>query len=231
MPASPDSTPAIPAATVILVRDDPRGPSTLMLRRRPSGAFGGMWVFPGGSVEEADRRADDVDDEAPARRAATREAVEECALLLEPHELVPFSYWSPPPETPRRFDTWFFVARASDGEVVVDGHEIHDHAWLPPGEVIEMRDRGELEVAPPTYVTLTDLAIAGSVDEIIALARRRRPIPRYASRFAADGEIRVLLWEGDAGYDTADTGREGPRHRLWMRAEGWSYERSGGASG
>jgi 8-oxo-dGTP pyrophosphatase MutT (NUDIX family) len=226
MPAAPDATPATPAATVILLRDAPGGPSTLMLHRSSTGAFGGMWVFPGGRVDDADRHPDDGDVEAPARRAAVREAIEECALRLEPHELTPFSRWLPPPSTPRRFDTWFFVARASDGEVVVDGHEIHDHAWLPPAEVIERRDRGELDLAPPTYVTLTDLASVASVDEAIELAGRRRPLPLYASRFATNGGAQILLWEGDAGYETADATADGPRHRLWMRATGWTYERS-----
>jgi 8-oxo-dGTP pyrophosphatase MutT (NUDIX family) len=226
--ASPDSpTPAIPAATVILLRDEPGGPSTLMLRRSASGAFGGMWVFPGGRVEEGDHRPDDPDVEAAYRRAAVREAVEECALLLEPHELTPFSRWLPPPETPRRFDTWFFVARASDGEVVVDGHEIHEHAWLSPAEVIARRDRGELDLAPPTFVTLTELAAAGSVDEIVEIAARRATsIPLFSSRWAGGADGQVLLWHGDAGYDTADADAPGPRHRLWMRDTGWVYERS-----
>lgn len=221
-----ETNPAVPAATVVLLRDDADGLRTLMLRRNASGAFGGMWVFPGGRVDDGDRRPDDLEDEAPARRAAVREAVEECALLLEPHELVPLSRWTPPAETPRRFDTWFFVARASDGDVVVDGEEIHEHVWLSPRDVLERRDDGELDLAPPTFVTLTDLAGAGSVDEVLALAESRRPVPWYVSKFSSDGEHQVLLWEGDAGYERADAGVDGPRHRLWMRPDGWVYERS-----
>lgn len=218
--------PAVPAATVVLLRDEPEGLRTLMLRRNAHGAFGGMWVFPGGRVDDGDRRGDDPDDETPARRAAVREAIEECALRLEPDELFPLSRWTPPAETPRRFDTWFFVARASDGEVIVDGEEIHDHVWLSPSEVLERRDGGELDLAPPTFVTLTDLAGAGSVDEVIALASARRPVPWYVSKFSSDGEHQVLLWEGDAGYDAADATIDGRRHRLWMRPDGWVYEQT-----
>ena len=45
---------AIPAATVILLRDTPAGVETLMLRRNSKLAFGGMWVFPGGRVDPTD---------------------------------------------------------------------------------------------------------------------------------------------------------------------------------
>ena len=221
-----ESNPAVPAATVVLLRDEPDGLATLMLRRNASGAFGGMWVFPGGRVDDEDRQPDDPDAEAPARRAAVREAVEECSLLLETHELVPFSRWMPPAETPRRFDTWFFVARVSDGEVVVDGQEIHEHVWLSPREVLERRDRGELDLAPPTFVTLTDLASVGSVSGAVEMAQARQPVPWYASRFARHGEQVVLLWDGDAGYETADATVDGARHRLWMLPDGWIYERS-----
>src|SRR5690606_24702813 len=127
--SAPGGAPAIPAATVVLLRDDPNGLTTLMLHRASTISFGGMWAFPGGRVEDEDRRDDDPDEEAGARRAAVRESIEECALRLEPHELHPFSHWMPPPETPRRYSTWFFVARAADGDVLVDGGEIHDHAW------------------------------------------------------------------------------------------------------
>lgn len=217
---------AIPAATVILLRDGVEGVETLMLHRTSKVAFGGMWVFPGGRVDDADRRPDDPDEEAPARRAAVREAVEECALLLEPHELVPFSHWMPPPETPRRYSTWFFVARASDGDVVVDGGEIHDHAWLAPSEVLARRDRGEVDLAPPTYVTLADLAEAPDVEAALAAAADRSPLPHYVTKWAPTDDGAVALWAGDAGYESGDPSVPGARHRLHMASSGWWLERA-----
>lgn len=217
---------AIPAATVVLLRDGADGLETLMLHRSSKVAFGGMWVFPGGRVDPADHRPGDEGDEAPARRAAVREAAEECALAIEPDEVVPFSHWVPPAVTARRYATWFFVARASDGEVLVDGGEIHDHAWLHPTEVLERRDRGEIDLAPPTFVTLADLAHHPDVDAALAEARTRRPVPRYRTRWIELPAGAVALWHGDAGYDTADLDVEGPRHRLWMHDSGWRLERS-----
>lgn len=225
MVSDSDNPPATPAATVILLRDAQVGLETLMLHRTSKVAFGGMWVFPGGRVDDADRRPDDVDDEMAARRAAAREAVEECALLLEPEELVPFSHWTPPAETPRRYATWFFVARAAEGDVLVDGGEIRDHAWLTPQEVLDRRARGEVDLAPPTFVTLTDLAVHADVGEALASASARSPLPRYSTRWRVVEGGAVALWAGDAGYDANDPEMPGPRHRLWMLPEGWRLER------
>lgn len=224
--SDPEERPAIPAATVVLLRDADAGLETLMLHRTSKVAFGGMWVFPGGRVDEADRRPDDPGDEAAARRAAVREAAEECALLVEPDDVVPFSHWTPPAVAPRRYATWFFVARASAGDVLVDGGEIHDHAWLPPTEVLDRRHRGEVDLAPPTYVTLADLAELDTVDEALREAATRRPIPHYETRWAVTEGGAVALWAGDAGYDTNDPGVAGARHRLWMHEDGWRLERS-----
>ena len=68
--------PALPAATVIVLRDGADGPETLMLRKNSKIAFGGMWVFPGGKVDAEDWDGAD-DDVAAAANAAVREAAEE----------------------------------------------------------------------------------------------------------------------------------------------------------
>ena len=45
----------IDAATVVVARDSTEGLEVLMLRRNSKIYFGGMWVFPGGKVDPADR--------------------------------------------------------------------------------------------------------------------------------------------------------------------------------
>src|SRR5437016_5685896 len=148
-------TPAIPAATVILLRDQASGLQTLMVRRSARLQFGGMWVFPGGRIDPDDYPVGASRDElAAARRAAAREAAEEAGLIVDEEGLVPFAHWTPPALTPRRFSTWFFIASAPGGSVTIDGGEIHDHAWVLPGEALERRDRGEIQLAPPTWVSL-----------------------------------------------------------------------------
>ena len=217
----------VDASTVMLVRDAADGLETLMLRKNSKIAFGGMWVFPGGRVDEADRAGLAADDDlGAARRAATREAEEESALIIALDELVPFSHWTPPPVTPRRFLTWFFLAGAPTGEVVVDQGEILDHVWISPAEALAQRDAGEIELAPPTFVSLFDLAQWPTVDAALAAVRARTP-ERFSTRIAIHDDGPIALWHGDAGYAEGDASAPGARHRLSMAPDGWRYERSG----
>lgn len=216
--------PAIPAATVVLVRDGATGLEALMLHRSSKVAFGGHWVFPGGRIEDDDRRPGDSDEQA-ARRAAVREAAEECALVVDPDRVVPFSHWTPPRGAERRYATWFFLAGVQGGEVVVDGSEMVDHRWLPPAEVIERRNRGEVDLAPPTWVTLHDLSEVDTVDAALAMAARRDPIPYYETHWVTVPGGGVTIWQGDAAYETLDLELPGPRNRLWMVGDVWRLER------
>jgi len=217
--------PPVPAATVVLLRDGRDGVETLMLRRNSKIAFGGMWVFPGGRVdaEDADGLAAD-DDLGAARAAAVREAKEEAGLSIEPDALVPLSHWTPPPVTPRRFLTWIFVARAPAGEVTVDDGEIHEHAWMAAHAALERRDAGEIEIAPPTWVTLHTLADFDTAAAALSAIRAREP-ERFATHIAVADDGPIALWQGDAGWETSDAHAAGPRHRLSMRAGKWRYER------
>ncbi len=235
----------IPAATVIPLRDGDTGLEVLMLRKNSELAFGGMWVFPGGRVDPGDHvggTGDDVEDSlteeldedlevAAARRAAAREALEEADLLVDPSGMVPFSHWVPPEVAyvgPKRFATWFFVCRAPVGEagvVTIDHGEIHDDEWVGPGAMIERAHAGEIQLAPPTIVTLHDLAEHDTVDAVLAAAAASVP-ERYVTRIGHTDEGMVTMWHGDAGYDSGDVERPGPRHRVVLGADDWRFERT-----
>ena len=220
-----DPNPAIPAATVILLRDSEAGVETLMLRRNSKIAFGGMWVFPGGRVEEGD---DDgtADELVAARRAAVREAEEESGLVVAVDDLVPVSHWTPPPVTPKRFSTWFFVARAPDGAVVIDDGEIREHRWVTPQDALSLRDRSEIELAPPTWVTLHTLTTATDTADALARAAAVEPLV-FVTQIAKTADGLAALWAGDHAYETGENAdAPGPRHRLVMADTAWRYERT-----
>jgi len=216
---------ARPAATVILVRDAEAGAEALLLRRNSRIAFGGMWVFPGGRVDPADQVGGSDDELASARHAAAREAFEEAGLELDPQSLVPYAHWTPPPSAPRRFVTWFFVAAAPrNAQVRIDHGEIREHAWMSARRALERRDAGEIELAVPTCVTLWDLAPFPTTEAVLRHVRGREP-ERFETCIVKLDDGAVALWQGDAGYESQDPRLEGTRHRLWMHASGWRYER------
>jgi 8-oxo-dGTP pyrophosphatase MutT (NUDIX family) len=238
----------IPAATVIPLRDarQPDGSTALevlMLRKNSKLAFGGMWVFPGGRIDPEDwPDADDPDGPAgpappgqeleAARVAAAREALEEADLLVQPDRMVLFSHWTPPEamamNSTKRFATWFFVCRApvgEDGVVTIDMGEIHEDQWVRPTEMLARRDAGEIQLVPPTVVTLHDLAAHTDVESALAAARGREAF-RYHTKIVGlpDGSGLAAIWQGDAAYDSGDLDAPGPRHRLTMADPRWTFE-------
>lgn len=219
---NPEQRQATPAATVAVLRDGADGVEVLMVRRSDRGSFAGLWVFPGGQVDEGDGTDGEV---AVAARAAAREAEEEAGLRLDPQDLVPLSWWLPPVEAARRFATWFFLAEATGADVVVDQAEVREHRWLAPATAMALRDAGELELAPPTWTTLHWLASRPTVAACLADAAARQP-ERYVTRvvFGAGTDLVATLWEGDAAYDDGDLDRPGPRRRLLAHPDGWRFE-------
>ena len=214
------------AATVVVLRGGEAGLETLMLRKNSKIAFGGMWVFPGGRVdpEDASGLAPD-DDLAIARVAAVREAREEAGLSIAAGRLVPLSHWTPPPIAPKRVLTWFFLAPAPSGRITIDHGEIHEHAWMSPIAALEKRDAGEIELAPPTFVTLHGLARSSSIAE--AIERAQADVPeRFETHVAVARAGPIALWSGDAGWEDTDADVPGARHRLVMANGVWIYERT-----
>lgn len=212
--------PAVPAATVVLLRDTDEGIRVLMLKRTGGGAFGGFWVFPGGRVDDTD--ADEL-------AAAVREAKEESDLDLDPEGFVRFSHWTPPAAEMRRFSTWFFIAEAPHEDhqsVTVDQSEIVHHDWLLVTEALARRDRGEIELAPPTFVTLSVIAQSASVAEALERARSGDP-SIYEVNLRKHEDRTFTVFAGDVAYhDSALLNADGPRHRLELTNNPWVYERT-----
>jgi 8-oxo-dGTP pyrophosphatase MutT (NUDIX family) len=222
------------AATVVLLRDTAAGLECLMLHKNRGQAFGGAWVFPGGRVEAEDGAGYDG-----ARSAAVREVVEETGLRIDADQLIPLAHWSPPPNAPKRYFTWFFVTALPEGaaDVVVDGGEIGDHVWTTPRAAFDRHVKGEIELLPPTWLTLHRLSAHADVAAALADAADH-PVERYSTRIVVEDGVLVALWDPDVAYPAGvEPGSEpevlpldtpGPRHRLHMDPAGWRYERSSG---
>jgi 8-oxo-dGTP pyrophosphatase MutT (NUDIX family) len=224
----PNDEELIPAATVILGRDTTAGLEVLMLRRNSKIAFGGAWVFPGGRVDDDDLGHDDL---TRARSAAIRESAEETGLDIVGRPLGVWSYWVPPPMSAmvvegkkRRFGTWFFIGHAPDTGVEIDMGEIHEHRWLRPHTALELHRSGEIELIPPTWITLHELCQFVTVDAAVSSAIDTSP-PRFVT-YPIPGDPTILAWEGDVAYrNRARVDEPGGRNRLIMDKGNWAYER------
>lgn len=218
---------ARPAAAVVLLRDGPQGCETLLVLRNPQLTFhGGAWVFPGGRVDDADfaAAADPSDPVSAARLAAVREAQEEAAVRIATDDLRLVSRWVTPEGLPKRFDAWYFAAPATNDIVQVDGGEIFDHRWVRPSDALAAHRAGEMELPPPTWVTLNRFAGLSSVAQ--AFTRLREwPFESFVPRLHMLPAGACALYEGDAAYDSGEVDCPGARHRLWMVPGDWRYER------
>lgn len=214
-----------PASTVVLLRDTPEGLETLLLRRNRALIFaGGAWVFPGGSLDPEDHAAADGDIERASKIAAAREAHEESGLSPRIEDMVLLSHWTTPVGEPRRFSTWIYAAPlAADIEVVIDGSEIHDSRWLLVRDAIAEHEAGELNMLPPTYFTLMNLDRYDNVAQMVE-TERHSPVPEVFPVFSNDGEQAMVMFRGDAGYESGNGDVSGSRHRAVLRGEHWQYE-------
>lgn len=214
-----------PAATVVLLRDRVNGLEVLLLRRHGALEFAaGMWVFPGGRLDAADY-ADDPDDVmAAALRAAVRETREEAGLVVAPEQMRYFSHWTTPEGEVKRYATWFFIAAIdTTDEVRVDGGEIDEHRWTTPADALAAYRNKTIEMLPPTFITLSELATCRTAADALAMYGSR-PVVEILPKFVQSEQGPCVLYQGDAGYADADPRKPGARHRCWLREDGWHFE-------
>src|SRR5918998_3042809 len=170
------STPRAAASIVLLRRGgkhSQRALEVLLLKRSGEARFmPNVWVFPGGSLDEADGA-----DEAGIRACAIRELSEEAGIELDAgEELVPFTRWITPELIATRFDAWFFLALApAHTPPRPDGVETTEARWFEPAAALEAEGTGELVLSFPTRTQLRWLPEFRTSDEALA-AYRERPV-------------------------------------------------------
>lgn len=205
-----------PASTVLVLRDGPDGLEVALLQRSHALGFArGMYVFPGGALDDTDHRLGD-----PWLVAAVRETFEECGVLLtdpapppaalshrerdfaelledfglrpDLGALHPFAHWVTPAVESRRFDTRFYAAALPPGQDLAEHTSEHENVgWFRPAAT---RD---LPMLPPTTASLDELSRYATVAE--ALAPQRTPVPILPTPVAADGDIAWILADARTG--------------------------------
>jgi len=103
-----------------------------------------------------------------ARRRSLTRWFAEAGLTLRADLLVPWARWLTPEFEPRRFDTFFFLARMPAEQHARDlGGEADHTVWVRPAEALG------LPMFPPTLHTLGELASYPDIDAVIEAAADR----------------------------------------------------------
>lgn len=109
-------------------------------------------------------------------------------LVVRSDLLVPWARWLTPEFEPRRFDTYFFVARLPERQRTRDvGGEAEHTIWASPGEL------SALPMLPPTMVTLRQLAAFDSLDAAMLAGASRDLSTPLMPRFGTDADGPHLL--------------------------------------
>ncbi|HCJ23186.1 MAG TPA: NUDIX hydrolase [Erythrobacter sp.] len=131
------------------------------------------------------------------------DVVREADVRLRLHGLSDFARWITPTFMNKRFDTWFYVARAPERQIAAcDGYETVDAEWLSPAGALALGEAGERTIIFPTRLNLELLAQANSAQDCITRAEARTIDPVLPQIVQRDGKNFLTIPE-NAGYGTA----------------------------
>jgi 8-oxo-dGTP pyrophosphatase MutT (NUDIX family) len=167
---------------------------------------GVLLAGPSASEVVADTTGEDWEADRVAlesRELALTAFLQQRGLVLRTDLLGAWGAWLTPEFEPRRFRTWFFVARLPEGQRTRDvSRESDAVAWLPAADAIRRAEAGELAMMPPTY--LTSLEVSGYADApaVLAASTERRlqmhmpvvePLPGGGHTLSMPAHLRPVL--------------------------------------
>ncbi|MCB9743071.1 MAG: NUDIX domain-containing protein [Alphaproteobacteria bacterium] len=159
-----------------------------------------------------------------ANEALFSQRVQERGWVLDLDRLRYWAWWITPEAEARRYDTRFFIAKVEGGdEARHDEHETVQSAWWTVAGTLARFEAGEVQLAPPTYITLLQLAPYATVDAALDAAGSRQVVPIMPrGQMEPDGALTVLL-PGDPAFPSEHP-VEGPT-RITLRKGRWFVHR------
>lgn len=143
----------------------------------------------------------------------TGSILDDPSLVADLERLTLYSRWVTPTAEPKRYDAFFFITQLRSDESFVpqaDQSETVASAWFSPQEAVDAHQRKEIFLAPPTLLTLMELAQYSSFTEMCA---QDRDIEAIMPVHRKEPELEILL-PGHEGHPQEDRGLLCHRLRL-----------------
>lgn len=123
-----------------------------------------------------------------ARDLSFSEFLRERGLLLRSDLLTPWSCWVTPVFEPRRYRTWFFLARLPEGQRTRDvSSESSEVMWLSVRDALLRADAKALFLLPPQYCTCFELYDVPDCDRAVEVGLDRElALVEPRARFEGD---------------------------------------------
>ena len=118
---------------------------------------------------------------------------------LDLTKIHPISRWITPEPSPRRYDTYFFVASVDTETIpIVDGYEATEATWARPSELLDDWRNGSLTMISPTRSILQRLENYPLARDVMEVAQNKNP--RQRVRIGDEWSEQVYFPE-DADYE------------------------------
>ena len=109
-----------------------------------------------------------------------------------------FAHWITPEMMPKRFDTYFYIARAPQDHIGLhDGSESVDSIWITAKQALADADAKKRTVIFPTRMNIEKLAKRESVDDALAQCGDVVTVTPFIEK---EGERSFLRIQANAGY-------------------------------
>jgi len=115
-------------------------------------------------------------------------------------DIVYYARWITPPGQVKRYDTYFFLARAPrDQRASHDGWELVNAHWLTPQEALDLELEKKIKMMFPTRMNLRRLLTCHSVDDAFSKMRADALVPIMPKLEKREGRVMARL-PRNAGY-------------------------------
>jgi len=129
--------------------------------------------------------------------------------------LRPWAHWVTPKYLKRRYDTMFYLTAVTEkGCTLPDNSETIGIDWFEPKQALQLARENQINLAPPQFYILHDLARFKTVDDVLNYSEGLT-ITTMQPDVRPDPTGYTIILPGDCCYENnKDLTTKGPRHRL-----------------